>query len=165
MNSKKITINEETLKAIIKESVIRVLNETTDEGILNAIRGFAGRQGDRAKATTQTTANKIGNTVSNAYNQGKEKVQNVANKVGDTVTDVYNQGKEKIQNTTNQIKKDWQSSQRDAAYQDMVSAFNQFQKYWQNYLKNGGKKSGISKQLQSQITSINKTLNNYQTER
>lgn len=144
MNSKKkITINEETLKAIIKESVIRVLNETTDEGILNAIRGFAGRQGDRAKATTQTTANKVGNTVSNAYNQGKEK----------------------IQNATNQIKNDWQSSQRDAAYQDMVSAFNQFQKYWQNYLKNGGSKIGISKQLQSQITSINNALNNYQTER
>jgi gas vesicle protein len=149
-----IKLNEEELQYIIKESVNKILNETTDEGLVNTIRGFAGRQGD-----------KISNTFSNAYNQGKERVQNVANKVSDTVTDVYNQGKEKIQNATNQIKNDWQSSQRDAAYQDMVSAFNQFQKYWQNYLKNGGKKSGISKQLQSQITSINKALNNYQTER
>lgn len=155
MNSKKkITINEETLNAIIEESVIRVLNENCDEGVFNTLGGYLGRRADKAKTNVQNSMNKVGNAANNAYQKAAGAVNNTINK-----------GKEAVNNKVQNMKNDWQSAQRDSAYKDMVTAFNNFQKYWNNYLKNGGNKSGMSKQFNSQIASIAKALNNYQVER
>lgn len=125
MNSKKkITINEETLNAIIKESVIRVLNESCDEGVFNTLGGYLGRRADKAKTNVQNSMNKVGNAANNAYQKAAGAVNNTINK-----------GKEAVNNKVQNMKNDWQSAQRDSAYKDMVTAFNNFQKYWNNYLK------------------------------
>jgi hypothetical protein len=149
-----IKLNEEDLQHIISESVNKILNESCDEGVFNTLGGYLGRRADKAKTNVQNSMNKVGNAANNAYQKAAGAVNNTINK-----------GKEAVNNKVQNMKNDWQSAQRDSAYKDMVTAFNNFQKYWNNYLKNGGNKSGMSKQFNSQIASIAKALNNYQVER
>lgn len=150
MEKKTIRLTEAELHQIIAKSVKNIIKEnSTDEGMWDTMKSFAGQYGRRGMDKAKQMGSAAGQKMKQGYNNVKQGAKNAAN----TVQQGYNNVKADVQQTA-------QNARQDSSMKDMQKAFNNFKMAVQKFTQNGGK---INPQLNSRIKGIENMMNQYQS--
>ena len=169
MNKKQmVRLTESDLQNIIKESVMQILKENSENEVrmgsyLSSIFGQGRKKGEEVGRNVKDAAQRGWNSATDAVQRGWNSAKDAAQRGYDATAQKVGQGVNAVRgaydNVAQGVKTMHQNAMQDSSMDAMKSSMDKFEKDLQVFLKNGGQ---VDRQLKSRLSGIMNMLNNYQ---